>query len=245
MSIGPKESSSSSNTRQRGLFTFVISGIVIFIAMILFINHRKSLLPPSLFVDNHEPEDQLLIGTDKGVDRSVKIKQVVQSRSSKKDVEKHFLRSDVISKDACISNKASSTMYSEIITDNKRTFLPLIIEIDSFKNFQLCFANDNVHAHSIKIVLEHVSEGDCDMYLSASEEYPSQINWNWKSNNPGDDSITLPTYADEFKMANLNALFIAVTGKQTMNECKLNIDITPVADPNMSRNKTESTLRRK
>lgn len=234
---GSKE---SSQNRQRGLFTFLVSGIAIFIAMILFINHRKS-LSPSPYVEKHEPEDQLLVGTEKGIDRSVKVKEIVQ-QNRKKSVEKHYLRTDVIEKNACVSNSAS-TMYSEVIYDNKRSFTPLIIEIDTFKNFQLCFAAGD-HVHSIKIVLEHVSEGDCDMYLSAAEEYPSQINWNWKSNNPGDDSLTLLTSAEEFAKAGLNALFIAVTGKQTMNECKLNIEITPVANSGPSTNKTEPALRR-
>jgi len=240
MSSGSKENQNQNQNRQRGLFTFLVTGIAIFIAMILFINHRKS-LTPSLFVDKHEPEDQLLIGTEKGIDRSVKVKEMIQQNSKKSSsIEKHFLRTDVIEKNACISNSAS-TMYSEVILDNKRTFIPLIIEIDSFKNFQLCFANSDHHEHSIKISLEHISEGDCDIYSSASEEYPSQINWNWKSNNQGDDSLVLLTTASEFKKANLNALFIAITGKQTMNECKLNIEIKPI---DLGKNKTEPTLRR-
>jgi hypothetical protein len=241
---GSKES--HNQNRQRGLFTFLVSGIAIFIAMILFINHRKSLTPSGVDFDKHDPEDQLLIGTEKGIDRSTKVKEMIQQNSKKSSsIEKHFLRTDVIEKNACISN-SGSTMHSEVIVDNKRTFIPLIIEIDSFKNFQLCFANSDHHHHSIKISLEHISEGDCDIYSSASEEYPSQINWNWKSNNPGDDSLTLLTNADEFKKASLNAVFIAITGKQTMNECKLNIEISPItaSKVDISKNKTEPTLRR-
>jgi len=147
--------------------------------------------------------------------------------------EQHYIQEDVIDKTLCKSTKTKlderSNFQIQTIPENKVIDFPIILEYDSYKNFQLCFAKHKGHEHEFRFLLEQVSEGDCDMYISAFEEYPSQISSQWKSDHEGDDMIVIHSNDEEFlRESELQTLFIAVTGKASMNECKLNIEIRTI-----------------
>lgn len=114
---------------------------------------------------------------------------------------------------------------TQTIPENKVIDFPIILEYDSYKNFQLCYARHKEQEHEFRFLLEQVSEGNCDLFLSASEEYPSQMSSQWKSDGEGDEQIILHSTDRELQESSIQTIFIAILGKSSMNECKLNIEI--------------------
>lgn len=199
-----------------GLQRIVILVIISFVCFLLFINNSKN-------SNNSSFQTNIRSGNILQKD----IIPISTSNHNKIQIEpEHFIQEDIIDKTLCTSKIYESRSFqTQTIPENKVTYFPIILEYDSYKNFQLCFAKHNGHEHEFRFFLEQVSEGDCDLYISATEEYPSQMSSQWKSDHEGDDIIIV--YSDDQKLreSDLHTLFIAVTGKSSMNECKLNIEI--------------------
>ena len=102
---------------------------------------------------------------------------------------------------------------------------------DGYKYFTICIAKHE-HYHKVKLSLTLVYtegkkiEGDADLYISNTIQYPTATDSTWISRDNGDDTITLPTYQSEFKES--NTLFVGVRGRPGNEEdvnFKLEVDI--------------------
>lgn len=190
-----------------GLPRLLTFAVIVFICTLLYIS-RNSNSPQHRIRSNKET-----------ITRDIDLKELDTDSG-------HFIQEDFVDKNLCVTKLLDSKRFqTQSIPENKIISFPMILEYDTYKNYQLCFARHKGHEHTFNFFLEDVSEGDCDMYLSAKEEYPSQFSSQWKSNNDGDDRITIQSTDEELRSSAMQTLFIAVTGKGQMNECKLNVEI--------------------
>ena len=133
----------------------------------------------------------------------------------------HFIIYDrKMIRESCASELGAPMPYNENIQ------FPLLVETGSYKNYQLCFPKRPNRIYSYALEVYRVSEGDCDMYLSASSTYPNSIDFDWKADSSSTDKIVIKSTDPHFSKES-NMLFVSVTGKAVMNECKLNLEIIP------------------
>ena len=99
-----------------------------------------------------------------------------------------------------------------------QTSLKGSVDPGMYEYFQVCIA-EHSHHHKIKIELARLSPdgegaanvGEVDLYISADERHPtSERGSTWLSRDIGNDSITIPTYADDFKASKSRTLYIGV-----------------------------------
>ena len=162
----------------------------------------------------------------------------------------HFIvDQEFISAKLCVNDNDLSGQYtafkSTIINEN----IPIKLSGEGYafyNTWQLCFAQ-HYHQHGFRLktyptVSASESAGtekiDCDLHLSATETSPSKEYWDWKSNDTGNDTITIYSYAEEFQKSQLSALFISVSEKPktdyrgnldlVRNRCVLEVDVFTV-----------------
>ena len=130
-----------------------------------------------------------------------------------------------------------------LISENVTIFLNDNHQFQSRSSWQLCIAqHDHQHGFRIKTYQSSAesnpslaSKIDCDLYLSATVPNPGTENWDWKSNGVGDDSITIYSYAEEFRKSKLRALFISTNEKmndfrESGSSCVVQLEIFRVSD---------------
>ena len=141
-----------------------------------------------------------------------------------------------------------------VIEENHVTVLNADRRIRNRPNWQLCIAHhDHQHAFRLKTYPKFAtlhskldSKIDCDLYISANATDPTSDSWNWKSENIGEDSITVYSHSEEFKESKLDTLFISMKeksnefNKHINNRCILEVEILSVE---VSRTVHEGSLR--
>ena len=99
-----------------------------------------------------------------------------------------------------------------------------VVEPGQYKYFRICVARHQ-HYHRVKLSLKILlgsgakaetgtETTDADLYISNIHETPTLENAVWISRDKGDDSISLPTFMDEFDANHVNALFVGVHGRE-------------------------------
>ena len=131
-----------------------------------------------------------------------------------------------------------------VIEENQVTVLNADRRIRNRPKWQLCIAHhDHQHAFRLKTYPKSAtiqskldSKIDCDLYISANATDPTSDRWNWRSENIGEDSITLYSHSEEFKESKLDTLFISMKeksnefNKPNNNRCILEVEILCVEE---------------
>lgn len=151
----------------------------------------------------------------------------------------HFVIKNVIDSVKCFDSSYHSDLLTEIqqhhvIHENLVSFFPnLKIVSGDPQFFQLCLSKHK-HQHVVELnITAEDSSSDCDFYISASNLVPNRMSWDWKSNNNGDDKLTLTTYSVEYVKAEMGGFFIGIYGKSPNNLCTLGVKVFKIPNKNL------------
>lgn len=131
-----------------------------------------------------------------------------------------------------------------IIEESHITLLNADRRIRNRLDWQLCIAHhDHQHAFRLKTYPKYAtihsmldSKIDCDLYVSANASFPTSDGWNWRSENFGEDSITIYSQSEELKESKLDTLFISMKeksnefNKPNNNRCILEVEILSIKE---------------
>ena len=139
----------------------------------------------------------------------------------------HTIYEDQMRSDNC---KIDTESFSGTLIESEKSIsYDINLSQSSWKYYQLCFSSsDLVHDQFILSIDLVSSVGDCDMYLSASEPYPSSSSWDWRSiETVKKDELRIESFAREFTSTTTqrsHALYIGITAQsQGPNICKLSL----------------------
>lgn len=126
----------------------------------------------------------------------------------------------------------TTSFESRSLIENTIYHFPIRISSTSIHYYQICVSNHD-HHHNLKLALLMEKDkfmSDCDLFISTHELHPSSYKWDWKSNDKGNDKITIPTYSREFIEADMGGFFLAIIGREEKNECILDVMIETLSN---------------
>lgn len=209
------------------LFITIILATVLFIICTTVGYQLFSLVEPSTDLDTKDrlKEENALLADG--------IRSLIPDSLSKMNSGMHFINEAMISRTMCTTQDSTTLIETEVI-ENEEVVQLFSVTSKEYQYRQLCLGSHS-HPHSIAISLDS-SVGDCDFYLSASNESPSNSDWDWRSNESRHrDSIIIYSYAKEFQQANSQSIFIGIIGKLEENRCKLKVTVSAVSTEELLR----------
>ena len=73
-----------------------------------------------------------------------------------------------------------------------------LVEVDAYKYFQVCVAAHPEHHHKVHFELTYPPTHNADLYISVDIPHPTFDHSTWLSADRAGDSITIPTYVEDF-----------------------------------------------
>ena len=83
--------------------------------------------------------------------------------------------------------------------------------------FQICMAS---HIHQHTVILSVIS-GECNLYITAKHRFPTKVSWDWRVDHRLSDSISIHTYADDYRSANEGGLVVGVVSDIDSSSCEI------------------------
>mmetsp|Transcript_25159 Transcript_25159/g.32547 ORF Transcript_25159/g.32547 Transcript_25159/m.32547 type:complete len:243 (-) Transcript_25159:118-846(-) len=100
------------------------------------------------------------------------------------------------------------------------------VHIHEYHYYQVC-VSQHEHHHLVEISLDCLGEGDANLYISSSISHPLLDDCTWLAAKVGSDSITIPTYTEDFMRDASKIIFIGVYGR-TVSDYELTVNIKDV-----------------
>eukprot|EP01041_Mallomonas_annulata_P004755 gene4755-9451_t len=197
-------------------FTFLSAGILLILAITIIVSFKL----PKLTDNSYDQQKYSEI-------------PMVSKQNPQEFVSPHFLLDEYLGENMCLSStfKGDSLHHNvNVLKESLLSSFQLQIPYHSSKFYQLCISKHH-HQHKMTFKLQSTDESsDCDMYFSATTRQPNKIQWDWKSNNKGNDKISLTTYMDEYLTANTGGFYIGIDGKEEQNNCNFTILIEMISN---------------
>ena len=136
------------------------------------------------------------------------------------------------------NNEGGLPLGSTLVNENNYYSHHISVNHDHFIYGQIC-VESHTHEHIIELYLssaDHASvdnshNHDCDLYISANNRLPTDVDWDFRSVNIGSDHIKLPLYLDDFKDSH-GSVVIGIKGRgetvPELNQCTLTLKINTI-----------------